>query len=458
MDTLIELEQRMTIDNDDLLNRQEFIDRVVNIIDLISLQKGTKCFAINGRWGIGKTFVLNKLEQRLEIMPNSSAVDKYVVFHYNCWQYDYYEEPLIAIVSSMLDTIDSKENLIPKKIRTQVKGLMKTIGNALLLMANDSFKATTKIDLEKIVKFILDAKHAADQEIEDTSKFDANFIFKKALEKLQQTLAILSKEKTIIIVVDELDRCLPEYTIKVLERLHHVFEGVDNTQVILSIDKGQLEHIVKQTFGQGTQTEQYLAKFIDFYVDLDEGNIDNELFVDRFYYYTRQFEYLNSATKKEHVSEFVDNIFNGIDMRKRIQIIDNCYLLHQLLNSENAKKDFVFLCLEISFSVLKYWGVDFREIKPMLLDNNIFNLNVDENNPTGIQFLNNKYRSKNRNPYIINDNNIIFLRCNDVWSAILYCYRFIVGYCEDYISPNLYNSENIAEYTDKFVSLLYTIN
>ena len=41
-----------------------------------------------------------------------------------------------------------------------------------------------------------------------------------------------AKDKTIIFVVDELDRCLPEYSIKVLERLHHVFEKTSNIQVI----------------------------------------------------------------------------------------------------------------------------------------------------------------------------------------------------------------------------------
>ena len=34
---------------------------------------------------------------------------RYILFHYNCWEYDYYEEPLVAIVASILDQID--ENL-----------------------------------------------------------------------------------------------------------------------------------------------------------------------------------------------------------------------------------------------------------------------------------------------------------------------------------------------------------
>ena len=42
------------------------------------------------------------------------------------------------------------------------------------------------------------------------------------MQKLKNGLKAQSKEVTIIVVVDELDRCLPEYAIKVLERLHNL--------------------------------------------------------------------------------------------------------------------------------------------------------------------------------------------------------------------------------------------
>mgnify|MGYP003533024634 FL=1 len=45
-------------------------------------------------------------------------------------------------------------------------------------------------------------------------------------------------------MVDELDRCLPEYSIKVLERLHHLTENTDNVITVLSMDKSQLEKSV----------------------------------------------------------------------------------------------------------------------------------------------------------------------------------------------------------------------
>lgn len=49
--------------------------------------------------------------------------------------------------------------------------------------------------------------------------------------------------------MDELDRCLPAYTIKVLERLHHIFTDIDNVIVIIAMDKKQVEHVVGQIYG-----------------------------------------------------------------------------------------------------------------------------------------------------------------------------------------------------------------
>lgn len=40
-------------------------------------------------------------------------------------------------------------------------------------------------------------------------------------------------------MVDELDRCLPSYAIKVLERIHHVFNELENVVVIIAMEKNK---------------------------------------------------------------------------------------------------------------------------------------------------------------------------------------------------------------------------
>ena len=95
--------------------------------------------------------------------------------------------------------------------------------------------------------------------------------------------AQIAKDQTVVIIVDELDRCLPTYAIKVLERIHHIINGLENVVVIIAMEKKQIENSLHQIYGEGMDVDQYLKKFISFsiwkyngkmYIDGENSNID----------------------------------------------------------------------------------------------------------------------------------------------------------------------------------------
>lgn len=106
----------------DLLNREEFVENVIKIVKQLSDIKRGCCFAIEGGWGVGKTFVIEEIEERLKV-PQSEETngDRYFVFHYNCWQHDYYDEPAVAIISAMLASIKEDGSLLNKDIEILLK-------------------------------------------------------------------------------------------------------------------------------------------------------------------------------------------------------------------------------------------------------------------------------------------------------------------------------------------------
>ena len=251
----------------DALNRGEFVNNLIKIIKGLSSTKKTASVAMNGQWGCGKSFVLDMLEKELSVF-HSSLEDvevKYFVFRYNCWQYDYYDEPIMAIVSALQDTIGKYEELIDEKHKNYTERFF-AISRIVLELCRQLTLGNLGVDVKKL--------YTAYEGVEEKQDFDTCLSLTMAVNDLKDCLREIAEVRPVLIVVDELDRCLPEYAIKVLERLHHVFEGVPNTQVVLSIDKGQLENIVEQTFGKNTQTDQYLSKFINFYINLDEGQMN----------------------------------------------------------------------------------------------------------------------------------------------------------------------------------------
>lgn len=445
----------------DLLDRQKFVDKMIQVTETLSEKKKNASYAINGSWGVGKTFVLNMFEE--QILSNQSevtATDKYLLFHFNCWNYDYYEEPLMAIVASILDQIEEKEHIIPKDIRKKSKGILKLIGNGLFTKAVNQIGKMTGVPLNNVIEIIKKGDAASKEELDLGEKYDVNYTLKNTLQELQKAISFIAQDRTVLFVVDELDRCLPEYAIKVLERLHHVFEDIDNLQLIISVDKRQFGHVIKEIYGKETDVDKYLAKFIDFELKLDEGNI-NDNYDTRFNYYLQNFDYINDYTKRSDILDFNNNIFNGMDMRARIKIIDKCNLIHNLLNEPNEKMDFSFMCIEIAFVVMKYWGIDLFANKPAFYINEVFKTNEKH---TGLTFLNQIYKKETNND-ILYYKDIDFYNRNEyvyrgnIWGVILSCYRYVIGYKKDLFDrSDMYGNCEPREYSEKFRDLLYIIN
>ena len=87
----------------DYLSRQPYIDLLKSIISNQSDNPSGYSLAIDGEWGCGKTWVLNKLEN--ELLDENK--NKYLIFHYNAWENDFYDEPLVAILSVMIEKLKS---------------------------------------------------------------------------------------------------------------------------------------------------------------------------------------------------------------------------------------------------------------------------------------------------------------------------------------------------------------
>ena len=69
----------------DLLNREESVENVIKIVNQLSEIKRGCCFAIEGGWGVGKTFVIEEIEERLKgFQSEETNSDRYFVFHYIC--------------------------------------------------------------------------------------------------------------------------------------------------------------------------------------------------------------------------------------------------------------------------------------------------------------------------------------------------------------------------------------
>lgn len=312
----------------DVLNRKDFIDKLIQLVEGFADKKQGCCFGIDGVWGSGKTFVLEKFEEQLRVIQaEETARDKYYVFHYDCWQYDYYEEPAIAIIVAILDEIDRENSLFSKDVENAGKVAVETVKATLKKIASELCKNRIGIDLIEVASEVLDKTDK--EEIRD---FDSLYSFKKSLEETRYCIKEIAKDKTVVIVVDELDRCLPIYSIKVLERLHHIFNGLDNVIVIVSMDKSQLEHSIKAIYGE-IDVDTYLRKFISFKVSLDNGEV--ERYAEKFSEYFSMFDMLDE--ERDEIEFFLSDILTGLDMRTQERIFNKAKVIHTIAVTDNIR-------------------------------------------------------------------------------------------------------------------------
>ena len=256
-----------------------------------------------------------------------TGTDRFFIVRYDCWEYDYYEEPIVAIISVLRDQIDQYINLLTDDAK---RALLKTVKNAITKIAVETIKSKTGIDMDGVAEV-----PKGDEKI-----YDKYFGFQKVVKKVQNQIEKISQTQTVVIMVDELDRCLPLYAIKVLERIHHVFNEIESVVVIVAMEKKQISNSLHQIYGDEMDVDRYLKKIIAFSFKLDNGSAHN--FIEKYASYMEMFE----IKEKDELEEFLKEITVNIDIRTQEKIFEKAENLHRLLATQE-KMDSCILAFEI---------------------------------------------------------------------------------------------------------------
>jgi len=125
--------------------------------------------------------------------------------------------------------------------------------------------ASKDIDKEAISEALKNTAEAATEILKD--EIDEYSSKKKGLKEfknqLEEFVNKTTSGKPIVLIIDELDRCRPNYAVEVLEQVKHFF-SVKGIVFVLSIDKDQLGNAIKGVYGsENIDANEYLRRFID---------------------------------------------------------------------------------------------------------------------------------------------------------------------------------------------------
>lgn len=246
----------------DDFNRKAIAENLIKL--LTSNDINISPMVIDGGWGTGKSeFCLKTISLIKDSYPH-----EYHVVYVDAFKSDHTGEPLLSLLGEIISTCcpEQKQNDFIDKMGKAAGFLLKKVSKAAI---------------HYVVKESCDGLHEEFQEaLNGTSDsiidYSVNALLKdqveseKKLKTLQDSLREISDDKKIIIFIDELDRCRPDYAIDMLETIKHVF-NIAKIKIVLVANIEQLTVAINHRYGNNVvSTHRYLEKFIKYKVNLPQ--------------------------------------------------------------------------------------------------------------------------------------------------------------------------------------------
>ena len=255
-----------------------------NIIKLLTSPIDLSPMVIDGGWGTGKTEFCQKL---IRLMQQQHP--DYQPVYIDAFRSDHSGEPLLALLAEIIKTCtpedtdgqpSEKRKNITRKVARAVGFAMKTVAKAAVghvlkqkwedleegvsQITNDGQEAKNAAATVAGVATTL-ASHSIDATIDATVEalLKEQIEAEKNLETLKACLKELAADKPIILFIDELDRCRPDYAVDMLEVIKHVFD-IENVKVVLVTNTKQLCAAINHRYGAEVDAQKYLDKFLKY--------------------------------------------------------------------------------------------------------------------------------------------------------------------------------------------------
>ena len=248
----------------DLFGRSSFGQALHN---LIVSSEDELVISLDGKWGEGKTTFV-KMWQGLLHDDGISSI------YFDAFANDFLDDPFIALASAISSYMDAHVEPSKKEKIGEFKKKAVTVGKQLLSWsAKLGVKAATlgivkNSDIDELLEIKDEIAGGVSGVIGDfieekllaySKNIELFTSFKETLSKLPGLLS--EEQKPLVVIIDELDRCRPNYSVEMLEKVKHFF-STKGVVFVLVMHKKQLEESIKGVYGNDIDANTYLQKFI----------------------------------------------------------------------------------------------------------------------------------------------------------------------------------------------------
>lgn len=257
---------------------------VRDFVEAIERMEGNLFVSLDARWGDGKTFFVRQTEKTLEYLTKKKWADEndkelqemrlyfektelnkidlqqsYLPIYYNAWLYDNHNDPLMSLLFMVIKK--TKQYIDTNLEKSKKEALLSALSSLSVSFNYHDFQFSVSssglkeaLTLDDVLKDIKTAE-------------EIRGIVKAVLDSV-----INEKAQRLVIFLDELDRCRPSYAVEMLERIKHFIDD-ERIIVVVSLNKEQLVHTIKNVYGNGFDASSYLNRFFDIPFQLPACNM-----------------------------------------------------------------------------------------------------------------------------------------------------------------------------------------
>lgn len=196
-----------------------------------------------------RSIVKKAFSRYIKSYGDAIELEPEVCVYYDAWSNDNDGDPILSLIYEITKTTAQSFHL--KKSANYVKAISLIV---------DFFTGKNTADFVELMQqkdFLAEMK--TKEEIHNT-----------VAEFLDSLLP--EQGNRLIVFIDELDRCRPEYAVRHLERIKHYFSN-DRITFVFSVNLDELQHTIKRYYGEGFDALRYLDRFFDYRIALPPANM-----------------------------------------------------------------------------------------------------------------------------------------------------------------------------------------
>lgn len=266
----------------DFLNFSGVADTVAEIV--VQARGRPVSIGVSGSWGIGKSSMIKLIRASVAARPLPAGERQFVFVEFNAWLYQGYDDARAALMDVIASKLEAEAAARATAV-DKTKALLKRVNwlRAAKLVAVPAISLALGLPPTGLVGDVIGlGRRAFDEGLGGNLAKDAEAAAGKVadaagglldpkpdesppkqIQALRDSFEDILEELgiTLVVLIDDLDRCLPETTISTLEAIR-LFLFLKNTAFVIAADNDMIKHAVRKHFG-GIQDDLLVTNYFD---------------------------------------------------------------------------------------------------------------------------------------------------------------------------------------------------